>query len=57
MGLTSPSVDSSWRSFRPLTPSGPFSALTSTPLGASMDRVLVGDSSLRGQNPAGFRKS
>lgn len=49
--LTSPSVDSSWRSFRPLTFSGPLAALTSTPLGASMVRVRVGDSSLRGERP------
>ncbi|TNN85203.1 hypothetical protein EYF80_004553 [Liparis tanakae] len=37
----------SWRSFRPLTFSGPLAALTSTPLGASMVKVLVGDSSLK----------
>lgn len=47
--LTSPSVDSSCRSFRPLTFSGPLAALTSTPLGASMVRVRVGDSSLGGE--------
>ncbi|AWO97678.1 putative nucleolin-like [Scophthalmus maximus] len=34
------------RSFRLLTFSGPLAALTSTPLGASMVRVRVGDSSL-----------
>lgn len=44
--LTSPSVDSSCRSLRPLTFSDPLVALTSTPLGASMVRVRVGDSSL-----------
>lgn len=46
MRLTSPSVDSSCRSLRPLTFSDPSAALTSTPLGASMVRVRVGDSSL-----------
>lgn len=46
MLLTSPSVDSSRRSLRPLTFSDPSAALTSTPLGASMVRVRVGDSSL-----------
>lgn len=48
--LTSPSVDSSCRSLRLLTLSGPLAALTSTPRGASMVSVLVGDSSLSGEN-------
>lgn len=48
--LTSPSVDSNCRSFRLLTLSGPLAALTSTPRGASIVSVLVGDSSLGGVN-------
>ena len=46
MLLTSPSVDWRCRSFRHEAFRPPVRALTSTPLGASMVRVRVGDSSL-----------
>lgn len=45
--LTSPSVASSSKSFLLLIFRVPMAALTSTPRGASMVRVLVGDSNLR----------
>ena len=49
--LTSPSVACSCRSLRPPTVTAPWDEVTSTPRGAPMVRVRVGDSSLEEPHP------